>query len=63
MRFFKLVEIDKEEYCKKTKDTFYASCAQSAIRCDDNCVYIASDMSEEEIRICGEVAFGESEDE
>lgn len=51
MKFFKLVEIDEEEYVEKTNDFNFDNFSQSAIKADDGNVYIAIDEDEEEIRI------------
>lgn len=56
MRFFKLVEIDEEEYIERTRDLDFEYCASTVtlandIFPDDKNIYVAIDESEEEIRI------------
>ena len=56
MRFFKLVEINEEEYAEKTRDLEYDYFAQTVTKADgiypdDKNVYVAIDESEDEIRI------------
>lgn len=56
MRFFKLVEIDEEEYIERTRDLDFDYFAQSVngankVYPDDKNLYIAINESEEEIRI------------
>lgn len=64
MKFYKLIEIDEEEYCEKTQDLFFDNCAQTVIRGDsvnpdDKNIYIATDLTEDEIRIDLETIIGE----
>ncbi|MBQ7798054.1 MAG: hypothetical protein IJ371_02920 [Clostridia bacterium] len=56
MKFFKLVEIDEEEYIEKTRDLDFDCYSQSAVKAnavypEDKNIYIAIDEDEEEIRI------------
>ena len=56
MRFFKLVEIDEEEYIERTRDLDFDYFAQSVngankVYPDDKNLYIAINESEDEIRI------------
>lgn len=55
MRFFKLVEIDEEEYIERTRDLDFEYCASTVTPArdypDDKNIYVAIDESEEEIRI------------
>lgn len=56
MRFFKLVEIEEQEYIEQTRDLNYCRFCNtvspaSDIHPDDNNIYIAIDECEDEIRI------------
>ena len=56
MKFFKLVEIDAEEYIERTRDLDFDYCLSTVSKAndiypDDKNVYIAIDESEDEIRI------------
>lgn len=56
MRFFKLVEIDEEEYVERTGDLDFNLFVQTnnkanGIYPDDKNVYIATDEDEEEISV------------
>ena len=56
MRFFKLVEIDEEEYIERTRDLDFDYFAQSVngankVYPNDKNLYIAINESEDEIRI------------
>lgn len=56
MRFFKLVEIDEDEYIERTKDLEYDSFSQTVTKAnevypDDKNVYVAIDECIDEIRI------------
>lgn len=67
MRFFKLVEIDEEEYIERTRILDFDNCYQvvgkaNDVYPDDKNVYIVIDENEDEIRIDRE-NFADEDDE
>lgn len=56
MRFFKLIEIEEEEYIERTRDLDFDYYNQTSTKAndvypDDKNVYIATDENEDEIRV------------
>ena len=68
MRFFKLVEIDEEEYIERKRILDFDYCSQvvgkaNSVYPDDKNIYIAVDEDEDEIRIDREYFSYEDDEE